>query len=42
LVKAKQSDIVREVKPLIYQLIEIAGFWISDKLLERILAKVNE
>lgn len=42
LVKAKQSDIVGEVKPLSYQLIEIAGFGISDKLVERILAEVNE
>ena len=42
LVKAKEKGIIKKVKPAIDKLMEIAGFWIGDKLVDRVLREVNE
>lgn len=42
LVKAKEKGIIDKVEPIINNLIEKAGFWISENLIDRILKEVEE
>lgn len=42
LMKAKQKKIVKNIKPIIDDLINIAGFWVSENLYCQVLKKVNE
>lgn len=42
LVKAKEKKVIKKVEPLINALIERAGFWVSEKLVERVLKEVKE
>lgn len=42
LIKAKELKIILKVKPTLLELRDIAGFWISDKFLKKILKIVNE
>ncbi len=42
LIKAKQKGIINEIKPLMMDLKEKAGFWIGTKLFEQILRDEHE
>ncbi len=42
LIKAKEKGIIEKVEPILNELINKAGFWIGDKLKERVLKEVNE
>ena len=42
LVKAKELGIVSQVKPIIEDLKTKAGFWVDEKLIERVLRMASE
>jgi len=42
LIKAKELEFISEVKPILLELRDVAGFWISEKLIRKILSVVNE
>lgn len=42
LIKAKKLGLIKELKPVLIELREEAGFWIGDKLQSRILIENNE
>ena len=42
LIKCKQKGIVESIKPIIQKLRTEAGFWISEKLYQRILEEIKE
>ena len=42
LIKAKQKGIIEKVEPVLDELIRKAGFWIGEKLKERVLKEANE
>lgn len=42
LIIAKRKQLIGGVKPILDELISVAGFWIGDKLYNRILREVNE
>ena len=42
LIKAKERGLIREVKPILYELRDITGFWMSDRFLAFILRKIGE
>lgn len=42
LIKAKERRIIPKIKPIIEDLKEIAGFWVSDNVVKKILKIANE
>lgn len=42
LIKAKEKGIVKNIGPILDELVNEAGFWIGEKLKERVLKEVNE
>ena len=42
LIKAKEKGLIPSVVPVVLELREIAGFWISDRFLERIRRELKE
>jgi len=42
LIKAKEKGIIEKVEPILDELMNKAGFWIGEKLKERVLKEVNE
>jgi hypothetical protein len=42
LVKAKEQGIVAQIKPIIEDLRVKSGFWVGEKLVERVLKTVGE
>ena len=42
LVMAKEKGVIERVEPIINALVEKAGFWISEKLIDLVLKQVNE
>jgi predicted nucleic acid-binding protein len=41
-VKCKEKGLVGAIKPIMHQLREDIGFWMNDKLIERVLQEVGE
>jgi len=42
LVKAKEEKLIPHVRPILDELRSVAGFWLTDKFLDRILSEVGE
>ena len=42
LIRAKHEGIISEIGPILLKLEVVAGFWIGDRLKERVLNEVNE
>lgn len=42
LVKAKEMTLIEKVEPIVKSLTDVAGFWVSKQLMERLLKQVNE